>query len=64
VLLSPLYIPQQKSKDNIAINPICTHLSNMGIFVYHLSEANAEAGSVNRIVQMIIQIRAGKKKRF
>jgi len=36
----------------------------MGILVYHLSEANAEAGSVNRIVQMIIQIRAGRKKRF
>jgi len=36
----------------------------MGILVYHLSEENAEAGSVKSIVQMIIQIKAGTKKRF
>jgi hypothetical protein len=44
--------------------PICTHLSNIGIFIYHLSEGKADAGSVKRIVQTISHAIAGIKKRF
>lgn len=44
--------------------PICTHLSNMGILLYQVSEGKAEAGSVNNIVQTIIQAMAGIKNLF
>ena len=44
-------------------SPMCTHLSHIGIFVYQLSEGKADAGSVNRIVQVITQAIAGIRKR-
>ena len=44
--------------------PICTHLSNIGIFIYHFSEGKADAGRVNMIVQVISHATAGIKKRF
>ena len=62
--ISLLKIPQQKRKDKMEKRPICTHLSNIGIFIYHLSEGKADAGSVKRIVQTISHAIAGIKKRF
>ena len=39
------------------------HLSHIGIFVYQLSDGNADAGSVKRMVHVISHAIAGIKKR-
>ena len=44
--------------------PTCTHLSNIGILSYQFSLGNADAGSVNKIVDTMTKAIAGRKKRY